>query len=283
MLCHPQLYLALLVASTALSAQTETVFSPTRSVIYKQVGDVALHLHIFEPEATSRDVSERPAIVFFFGGGWKHGSADQFYPQAQALAAQGVVALSADYRVEDRDGVAPRVCVEDARSCLRWVRAHAAELGIDPARIAAGGGSAGGHIAASTALVESFDDPLDDLGTSCRPDALVLFNPVLDNGPDGYGYNRVKEDFPRISPAHQVSAGWPPTLIMLGSEDQLIPVATLERFREGMVAAGNSCELRIYEGGKHGFFNRGRNHDKDYRSTLRDTEIFLRQQGWITR
>jgi acetyl esterase len=253
---------------------------PSRTVLYKQTGSTELRLHIFEPpEATGR--TDRPAIVFFFGGGWNTGQPGQFFPQCQALASRGLVSCSAEYRTHTSHGVSPRECVKDARSCLRWIRAHAGELGIDANRIAAGGGSAGGHLAASTALVESFDGPGEDFSVSCRPDALVLFNPVLDNGPDGYGYERVRADFPRISPAHNVNAGWPPTLIMVGTQDKLVPVSTMERFRDEMFRNRNLCILHLHAGAGHGFFNFDHPDNSAYFETLRQTEEFLKERGFV--
>src|SRR5690606_36825431 len=123
------------------------------------------------------------AIVFFFGGAWTMGTVEQFVPQATHLAARGMVAIVADYRVFGRHGTSAFEAIADARSAIRWVRGHAQELGIDPDRIAAGGGSAGGHLAASTALLDGPDDPGDDLRVSARPSALVLFNPAVDTSP----------------------------------------------------------------------------------------------------
>ena len=113
----------------------------------KTVGEIQLKLHVFSTEGGGR---RRPAIVFFFGGGWVGGNPSQFFPHCEHLAAKGMVAVSAEYRVKSRHQATPFDCVEDARSAVRYLRGHARELGIDPDRIAAGGGSAGGHLAAAT-------------------------------------------------------------------------------------------------------------------------------------
>lgn len=122
---------------------------------YKTVGDTKLNLYVFSPSAPKN----APAIVFFFGGGWKSGTPQQFETQCRELAKRGMVAITADYRDESRHRVKPTQCVADARSAMRWVRAHSKELGVDPQRIAAGGGSAGGHLAACTAFIAEFDEP----------------------------------------------------------------------------------------------------------------------------
>ena len=120
---------------------------------YKDVGGHKLNLHIFRSPAHSPTKEPKPAVVFFFGGGWVGGTPTQFYPQCQHLAKRGMVAISAEYRVKSRHHATPFDCVEDGKSALRWVRTHAEKLGIDPDRIAAGGGSAGGHVAAAVTTV----------------------------------------------------------------------------------------------------------------------------------
>jgi hypothetical protein len=122
------------------------VIGGTKSETYRKVGDTELKVWIFEPE--QKGAKPLPAIVFFFGGGWSSGSPAQFEPQSRHLAARGMIALVADYRVKTRRNAKPVDCVADAKACVRWVRANAARLGIDPDRIAVGGGSAGGHLAA---------------------------------------------------------------------------------------------------------------------------------------
>ena len=162
---------------------------------------------------------------------------------------------------------------------MRWVRSHARELGIDPARIAAAGGSAGGHLAAHAGLVDALDDPADDLNTPVKPNALLLFNPVLDNGPGGFGTKSIGARFPEFSPAHNVSSNDPPAILFLGSEDKLIPVATLEKFKSAMAAAGVRCELHVYPGQGHGFFNA--KNEKFYRLTVIEADKFLASLGWL--
>ena len=247
---------------------------------YKIVEKHELALHIFRPSGHVPSQDSRPAIVFFFGGGWVGGTPTQFYPQCEHLAKRGMVAISAEYRVKSRHQVTPFGCVEDGKSALRWVRAHAKKLGVDPKRIAAGGGSAGGHVAAAVATVPGLDAEGDDLSVSCLPDALVLFNPVYDNGPGGFGYAKLKDRYREISPMHNLKQGMPPTIVFLGDQDRLIPVSTAEKFRDRMRALGNRSELLVYPGQPHGFFNQGKPGD-GYSNTLAEMDRFLVSLGWI--
>jgi len=249
-----------------------------RVVVYKKTQQGELKLHIFNP--ADFDCSDaRPAIAFFFGGGWVNGNPEQFFPHSEYLASRGLVAISAEYRVENKHGTSPQECVSDGKSAMRWIRAHANELGIDPQRIAAGGGSAGGHVAAATATVEKFDEEEDDLRISSRPNALVLFNPVFDNGPDGWGNDRVEAYWQDISPLHNISQHTPPTTVFLGTEDPLIPVATVKKFKELMEGVGGRCEAHFYEGQTHGFFNfRNREY---FDKTLLETDRFLASLGYV--
>jgi acetyl esterase len=253
-----------------------------RQVTYKKVGDHELTLHIYEPPDQDPDTPPRAAIIFFFGGGWVNGSPSQFDLHCRYLASRGMLAATADYRVRSRHNTTPRDAVADAKSAIRWLRANAADLNIDPARIAAGGGSAGGHLAATAGMTEGLDDPADTSpDTSSKPDALVLFNPVYDNGPEGYGHDRVKEWFPLISPAHNISADDPPTIVFLGTEDNLIPVATARRFQAAMEVAGITSKLHLYEGQPHGFFNLDKGGPAIVRDTLLKTDAFLTDQGFL--
>jgi acetyl esterase len=213
----------------------------------------------------------------FFGGGWVGGSTSQFYKQAKYLASRGMVVFCADYRVRSRHQTTPAECVKDGKSAMRWVRANAEKWKVDPARIAAGGGSAGGHVAAATATVDGFEEEGEDLSVSCRPNALILFNPVYDNGPDGYGNDRVKDYWRQISPLHNLSKETPPTLVFFGTKDKLIPVATAESYRDKMNSLGGDCELHLYEGAEHAFFNSG----GAFADTLKKADLFLVRLGYL--
>src|SRR3954469_3053334 len=84
---------------------------------YKEINGTALKLWIFQPQEKAAPGVKRPAIVFFFGGGWTSGSPSQFERQCRHLASRGMVAITADYRVASRQQVKPTACVADAKSC----------------------------------------------------------------------------------------------------------------------------------------------------------------------
>ena len=282
--------LASRAAEDPAKARSRFAYPPTfegaRVEIYKEIGDAKLKVWIFEPAEKAADAKRRPAIVFFFGGGWASGSPSQFERQCRHFASRGMVAITADYRVSSRQGVEPAECVADAKSCVRWVRRNAERLGIDPARIAAGGGSAGGHLAAAVATLPGLDAPGEDTSVSAVPNALVLFNPALVMAPiegvdlKGFASNSSAERYgcepEAISPIHHVKPGQPPTLILHGKADTTVPITTAEAFAAAMKKAGNRCELVGYDGQPHGFFNGAK-----YDETLADADRFLVSLGYL--
>jgi len=283
------LFVALTAGAQEKTAKKKTgghppVIEGTKSETYRKVGDTELKVWIFEP--AQKSAKPLPAIVFFFGGGWSGGSPTQFEPQSRHLAARGMIAIVADYRVKTRQDAKPADCVSDAKACVRWVRANAARLGINPERIAVGGGSAGGHLAAAVATLPGLDTAKDDKSVSCLPNALVLFNPATVLAPfpgldlKGFGVGLSKERFgcepEEISPLHHVKKGTPPTIIFHGKSDTTVPYSTVEKFAEVMKAAGNRCELVGYEGQPHGFFNKSK-----YAETLAAADDFLVSLGYL--
>lgn len=264
--------LGILFLTYLLSAQSDTV------IIYKKIDTTELKIWIHYPEKVKK---RHAAIIFFHGGGWNNGTAEQFLPQSEYLASQGMVAIRASYRLKNVHGTSPKEALEDAKSAIRFLRHHAKELHILPNKIAAGGGSAGGHLAAAAFTSININDPKDAMDISAKPNSLVLFNPVIDNGPEGYGYERIKTWFPDISPMHGITKKFPPTVLFLGTKDALIPVSTGEIFRDKIKKAGGHCTLFLYEGAGHGFFGWKDGKNPLYDETLKQTEIFLRQHRYL--
>lgn len=246
--------------------------------VYRKVGDVELRMWIFgETDPAKR----KPAILFFYGGSWRSGSPAQFERQARHFAGRGMIAITADYRVKSRHGTPATACIEDANAAVALIHRNAERLGIDPGRIAAAGGSAGGHIAACTGTVPGF-------GAEQRPAALILFNPASTLAPTEHwtprgfgtdvGIGELGAEARAISPTHHVGDHTPPTLILHGEADQAVPIESARSFAAAMNKAGRPCKLVAYPGPNHGFFN----HGEAYASTLSEADRFLVELGWIT-
>lgn len=248
-------------------------------IVYKQIGKISLNLHVFySPTDTTKAL--RPAIVFYFGGGWVKKDLDQFARHAIYFTNRGMVAILVEYRTYNPYKTSPFIAVEDAKSAMRYIRSHAAEIGVNPDKIVASGGSAGGHLAAATALIDAYNSPNDDLSISPKPQALVLFNPVIDNSKTGYAYDRIGKEYTKFSPLHNIDKNAPPTIIFLGTKDHIIPVKTVQEYQNKMQKAGVRCDIHIYDGQEHGFFNYS--NIAYFRSTVYEADLFLSSLGFIT-
>ena len=257
---------------------------------YKTVGDTTLKLYVFQPDGW-KPGDKRPAIVCFFGGGWTNGTPRQFLPQCKYLATRGIVAIAADYRVASRNQVKAVDCVKDAKSAIRFVRKNAARMGVDPNRIVAAGGSAGGHLAAACGTIAGFDEPNEDTHVSSRPNAMLLFNPAvvlaavegldLDKQLLATLSDRMGTNPRDLSPYHHVAPGDPPTAIFHGKADRVVSYATVAAFAKAMKDAGNTCELFGYDDQGHGFFNYGRGRNEMFVATLKEADKFLARLGYL--
>jgi len=237
---------------SGLSYATPEVIA-SNAVVYKTIGNVALNLHIYNPKNFDEKKTHN-VIIFFHGGGWNNGSHKAFKRQSMYFASRGMVAISAEYRLKNTHGTTPYDAVEDAKSAIRFVRKHAKELKINPNTITAGGGSAGGHLAASCGLLKMWDNSREELSVSSKPNALVLLNPVLDLGPERFAHKRFGKDYKSLSPIHNISNNAPPTIILVGTEDRILPVPTVKKYQSKMESSGNRCDLVLYEGQGHAFF-----------------------------
>ncbi|MBN8417393.1 MAG: alpha/beta hydrolase [Verrucomicrobia bacterium] len=251
---------------------------PSRTLVYKKIAGRELEMHVFEPEGL-KDGDQRACYLIIHGGGWTGGTPQRMYPFAAHYAKLGLVSISMQYRLHSaKTGVSVFDCVKDARSAMRYVRSHAAELGIDPQKIIVSGGSAGGHLAAATALFDNVNEDSDDLKISPAPNALVLLFPVIDTSKEGYGNAKIGEHWEELSPVHHVRPGLPPTIIFHGTGDTVTPFAGAKAFHDAMLKAGNRCELDINEGGAHGYLMRSKPLFDD---TMQKTDVFLKSLGLL--
>lgn len=266
----------ILIINSSICAQN---YNPIKAetIEYKKIDTISLKLHIYKPENFSQNKTYN-CIVFFHGGGWNGGNHKAFKRQSQYLASRGMIAISADYRLKNTHNTTPFEAVEDAKSAIRYVRKHAKEMNINPNMIASGGGSAGGHLAAACGNIIGLEEVDADLTISSKPNVLVLFNPVYDNSKEGYGFRRMNGRYLEISPLHNISKGAPPTIVFFGTKDKTTPVSSSKAYKKKMQDVGSRCDLFLYEGQEHSFFNKG----QYFIETLRETDIFLESLGYLS-
>lgn len=254
-------------------AQFVANLTPTRKIVYKKVADRELSLHVFQPESWKAS-DTRACFITIHGGGWTGMGPERMFSFADHFAKLGLVSISVQYRLASaKTNTTVFDCVKDVRSAVRYVKAHASELGIDPGKIIVSGGSAGGHLAASTAMFDGINDESDDLKVSPAPNALVLLFPVIDTSREGYGNAKIGDRWQEISPAHNVCSGLPPTITFHGTADPTTPFKGAQIFHEAMLKAGNRSELVIHEGGDHGYLMRTQ---PLYDECLAKTDAFLK-------
>jgi acetyl esterase/lipase len=209
------------------------------------------------------DASERrPGIVFVHGGGWSGGTPDFHLRHVRELAARGWVSATITYRLTPE---APwPACIEDVKCAVRWMRANADHLGVDPDRIVVAGGSAGGHLAAMAALTPGLLEgagghavhssavaaavlwfPPADLRACARADPFGRVAALLPDASD--------EDLLLASPIGHVSAAAPPILTFSGDLDVVTPLAPIEELHDELDAAGVTNELVVFEQRAHAF------------------------------
>ena len=218
-------------------------------------GENAMNLFVFKPEGWKAD-DKRSAFVYFFGGGWTKGTPLKSASTAKWAAKNGMVGIAPDYRTKNRFNTSPLASVDDGRAAFNWVVDHAAELGIDPARVAVGGSSAGGHVALWTAIEKA--PPGSDQATSpkTKPAAVFLTSAVTDTSPEtGYTPKRFGDNALALSPVHQLDANMPPTLIFHAAFDDLVHYSSAVALQSKLAATGNASELITVPLGGHGFSN----------------------------
>ena len=272
------LCLLMLTVSTYGQAQVKYPSIAPEIVVYKEIDSIQLHLYIYKPENFNKNNTYN-CMVFFHGGGWNGGSYKAFQRQSAYLASRGMMAISVEYRIFNEHKTSPFQAVNDAKSAIRYVRSHANELHINPDMIASGGGSAGGHLAAACGNVIGLEEIGEDLSVNSAPNALVLFNPVYDNSKNGYGYKKMEGRHLEISPLHNISKGAPPTIVFFGTKDKTTPVSSSKEYEKRMKEVGSRCDLFLYEGQEHSFFNKTPYFEK----TVTEMDSFLVSLGYLSK
>ena len=215
----------------------------TRVVEYKLTEKRPLHLHLFETYGAPTS-----AVLFFHGGGFNQTPLGQFQHQAEALQAEGVLAILVEYRVA-WDGASFPEASEDARDAVGWIRAHAADFHLNPGKIAVAGVAVGGWLAAST---EGQNEP-------SRANALILIDPALGGS--------------LTAPSAGNGGSGVPTLILHGDNDKVNPTGASRKYCD----AAKTCQLIVMKDADQGYFNQ----DKGFPIVLDLVNTFLRERKYL--
>jgi acetyl esterase len=285
---HPYFFVLCFLFNLNVLAGDTAVISEQR--VYKTIDGIQLKADIFYT-AETRQKPMNPAIAFFHGGGWAYGSPDEFHGACRRFARKGFITVSFQYRLSvNEDGSVPHPVItpvestRDARSALRWLRENAASFNIDPDKIVAGGQSAGGQLALSTAMLDTINEASDNLDISPVPAALLLYSSnvnTMEAWVDRLLGERRQEIW-SISPYHNVKAGMPPAIEFHGEEDCTVPIWIVYLFRDKTVALGNYFDLVALEGRKH-YLGEGIDEYATYfdEEILEKTDDFLRKFGFM--
>jgi acetyl esterase/lipase len=240
-----------------------------RDIVYAVVGSRDMHLDLFLPK---NGTGPFPAVVYIHGGGWSAGNRTAFQRQAAYMATKGYAGACIEYRLSNYAKYP--AALYDAKAAVRWVRSNASPWHIDPDRIAAAGGSAGGHLVGllgTTADLPEYDGGLGITGVSSRISAVAAFNPAVDlvefgKGLPGDADNSVVQflgvtykDNPQLwkdaSPTYHVTSKSVPFLFLHGDADTTVPYHQSVDMMQKLKAAGIRAEIFTAPGAKHAFFN----------------------------
>ena len=266
------IFAAIAVLSAATVAQTKAADSREVKLLWPdgapgakgtEDGDKP-SITIYLPE---KDKANGAAVVIFPGGGYGHLATDHEGHQiAEWLNSFGVAGFIVKYR-HSRSGAgyghpAP---LQDAQRAIRTVRSGARQWNIDPTRIGIIGFSAGGHLASSagTHFQQRYSDIKDEIDrASCRPDFMILMYPVISftepfthkgSRRNLLGENPDQELVENLSNENQITSETPPTFLVFGDDDKVVPVENGVAFYLGLKKAKVPAEMHIYEKGRHGF------------------------------
>jgi acetyl esterase/lipase len=250
---------------TSLSGMTPQNAASTRgavpiekNIVFGKGGSTDLHLDIYRPPSGTE---KRMATIHIHGGGFTGGSKDTLVERVPPYAARGYVAIAVQYRLAG-DAKWPSQ-IEDVKAAIRWTRANAKSLGVDPERIAVVGHSAGGHLAlfaAGTPNRPEFEGKGGTPGVSTQVVACCAYYPATEitPRPDGTANNLLAAGSDAAahraaSPVSYITKDFPPTVIFHGTADTTIPLESSERLFKQLRDAKVPVEFHAIEGVPHVF------------------------------
>jgi acetyl esterase/lipase len=241
------------LAGTALPLQTLAQSGVTieKDVVFGKGGDMDLRLDIYKPPA---GVEKRMATIHFHGGGFAGGNKESLAERVRPYAALGYTAIAAQYRLSGQAGFP--ALIHDAKAAIRWVRANASRLGIEPQRIAVVGYSAGGYHAlfsAGTRNRPEFEGSGGNAGVSTDVAACVAYYPAQDVPASMLPAGADAAARRPASTTTKKAAGFPPTLVLHGMKDVTIPVENSQRLVQQLRDAAAPVEFHAFEGVPHVF------------------------------
>jgi acetyl esterase/lipase len=232
-----------------------------KDIEYGKVGERSLLLDLYMPEKLDKPV---PGLIFIHGGGWKSGGRTDYKYYAVRYARRGFVVASISYRFA-QDAPFP-AAVQDAKCAVRWMRANAAKYNVNPDKIAAIGGSAGGYLS----MMVGYSSDVPELegnggnpGVSSRVQAVVdLYGPCDVDCEEarnvdvvksfmGKAYDQDPKLYEKASPIRYVTKDDPPTLVFQGTIDETVPQAQSDTLVAKLKEIGVPCEYVKFEGWPH--------------------------------
>jgi pectinesterase len=271
--CLPLLLFGLIAALVTLNlARAQRAPLPEsvkveRDIVYAGYGDREVMLDLYLPKHPPSD--KIPCIVVIHGGGWRNGDKTKFARQAAYLADQGFAAACIGYRLLPEVKFPDPIL--DCKAAVRWVRAHAAEHGIDPDRIGATGGSAGGHLTAMLATshkVKELEGEGGSAGASSRIQAAVAMAPPCDMSRYAERTGADPALARLISPIAHVDADSAPMLMIHSTNDRVVPLAQSEAMLTKCRELDLIAEVVRIENGGHAFWNQNRWFDEVMNKTV---------------
>ena len=240
-----------------------------KNIPYVTGGGYRQQLDLYLPEDYEKAEKPYPTILVVHGGGWTKGKKDEYVFNANWLVPYGYVVAITNYRLLDTAYFPAQL--QDCKSAVRWLRAHAEKYKIDKERIGAWGASAGGHLVAlmgSTAGMAEFDagEHLEqssdvqavcdlfgptafDRYSSADPETAKSYAKKILIDPDDPNW---KESWAKASPMNYVKKDVAPILILHGDADELVPFEQSVIYDKALREAGADCRFIVIPGGKHG-------------------------------